>query len=102
MDSRKMVLTQTGVVALGQAVGIAVMVGIFALLGQFHYTVLLGALAGGLVATGNFLFMAIGLSLAAGSGARCQRRQSNGEILIHCSYSGDVCRAVCLRQEWIL
>ena len=84
MDSRKMVLTQTGVVALGQVVGIAVMVGIFALLGQFHYTVLLGALAGGLVATGNFLFMAIGLSLAADKAAAQDAK--GGKAMMKSSY----------------
>ena len=65
MDSRKLVLTETGIVALGQIIGIAVVVAVFAMLGRFDYTVILGALAGGLVATINFLFMAIGLSLAA-------------------------------------
>ena len=85
MDSRKMVLTQTGIVALGQIVGIAVMVGIFALLGQFNYTVLLGAMAGGIVATGNFLFMAIGLSLAADK-AQAQDAKG-GKAMVKSSYA---------------
>ena len=65
MESRNYVLKQTGIVALGQAVCTAAMLGIFALLGCFDYTVVLGGLMGGLVATLNFLFMAIGVSLAA-------------------------------------
>ena len=85
MDSRKMVLTQTGIVVLGQVVGIAVMVGIFALLGQFNYTVLLGAMAGGIVATGNFLFMAIGLSLAADK-AQAQDAKG-GKAMVKSSYA---------------
>lgn len=65
MDSRKYVLTQTGIIAIGQAVGVAVMLGIFALLGRFDYTVVLGSLMGALVATLNFFFMAVSLTLAA-------------------------------------
>ena len=65
MDSRKYVLTQTGIIAIGQAVGVAVMLGIFALLDRFDYTVVLGGLMGALVATLNFFFMAVSLTLAA-------------------------------------
>lgn len=65
MDSRKYVLTQTGIIAIGQAVGVAAIIGIFFLLGKFDYTVALGAAAGALVATLNFFFMAVSLSLAA-------------------------------------
>ena len=65
MDSRKYVLKQTGILAIGQAVCVAAMVGVFALLGYFDYTVALGGLMGAIVAVLNFLFMAIGLSLAA-------------------------------------
>ena len=84
MDSRKLVLSQTGIVALGQLIGIAVMFGIFALLGKFDYTVLLGGLAGGLVATGNFLFMAIGLSVAADKAE--QQDTKGGKGLVRSSY----------------
>jgi len=65
MDSRKYVLTQTGIIAIGQAVGVGAIIGIFSLLGKFDYTVALGAAAGALVATLNFFFMAVSLSLAA-------------------------------------
>ena len=65
MDSRKYVLTQTGIVAIGQTVGVAVMLGIFALLDRFDYTVVLGGLMGAAVATLNFFFMAVSLTLAA-------------------------------------
>ena len=65
MEARNYVLKQTAIVALGQAVCVAAMVGIFALLGYFDYTVVLGGLMGAVVAVLNFLFMAIGISLAA-------------------------------------
>lgn len=65
MDMRKYILRQTGIVALGEALGVAAMVGVFALLGYFDKTVLLGGIVGGVVAVGNFFAMAIGVSLAA-------------------------------------
>lgn len=65
MDMRKYILRQTGIVALGEALGVAAMVGIFALLGYFDETVVLGGIVGGVVAVGNFFVMAIGVSLAA-------------------------------------
>ena len=65
MDMRKYVLRQTGIVALGEAIGVTAMIGIFALLGQFDGKVLLGGIVGGLVAIANFLVMAIGVNLAA-------------------------------------
>ena len=84
MDSRKLVLTQTGVVVLGQVIGISAMIAIFAILGYFDYSVLLGALVGGLVATGNFFFMAIGLSLAADK-AQAQDAKG-GKSMVKTSY----------------
>ena len=65
MDVRKEVLRQTGIVALGEAVGVAAMIGIFALLGQYSGKVLLGGLVGGAVTVGNFLAMAIAVNIAA-------------------------------------
>ena len=65
MDIRKFILRQTGIVALGEAIGVGAMWGVFALLNAFDSTVLLGGIVGGLVAVGNFFAMAIGVSLAA-------------------------------------
>ena len=65
MDSRKIVLKETAIVALGQAVCVAAMIGIFALLGKFDTPVWLGGVLGGLLATGNFFFMAISASVAS-------------------------------------
>lgn len=65
MDIRKFVLRQTGIVALGEAIGTAAMFGIFALLGKWNMSVLLGGIVGAAVATGNFLAMAIGVNAAA-------------------------------------
>ena len=65
MDSRKLVLKQTGAIAIGQVVCVAAMVGIFALLGQFDMAVLWGGVVGGGLAVLNFLTMAVGAMIAA-------------------------------------
>ena len=65
MDSRKFVLQETIIVALGQAVCVGSMIGIFALLGKFDTSVWLGGIAGGVLAVANFFFMAISASVAA-------------------------------------
>ena len=65
MDVRKQLLRQTGVVALGEALGVAAMMGIFALLGKFDMGVVWGGIVGGLVAVGNFFAMALGVNIAA-------------------------------------
>lgn len=65
MDSRKFVLKQTAIVAIGQAGCVAAMIGIYALLGQFNMTVLWGGLVGGVLAVANFFLMAIGAMMAA-------------------------------------
>lgn len=65
MDSRKFVFQETAVVAAGQVVCVGAMFGIFALLGCFDRTVLLGGIAGALLAVLNFFFMAVGALMAA-------------------------------------
>lgn len=65
MDSRKTVFQQTGVVALGVGLGTAAMLGVFALLDQFAFSVVLGGIVGAVVAIGNFFFMAISVCMAA-------------------------------------
>lgn len=65
MDPRKIVLRETGVVALGQAICIGAMFGIFALLDKFDATVLFGGLLGGGMAILNFFVMAVCVNLAA-------------------------------------
>ena len=85
MDSRKFVLRQTLLIAIGQAVGVGVMLGIFALLDRFDYTVVLGGLVGALVALLNFFFMAVSLSLA--SDRAVQQDVKGGKGLVRSSYA---------------
>ena len=84
MDVRKVVLRQTGIIALGEAVGVAAMIGIFALLGEFDATVLVGGIVGGLVAVGNFLAMAIGVNLAVDKAQ--QQNVQGGQAALKGSY----------------
>ncbi len=65
MDSRKLVLKETAIIAVGQVICVAVMLGVFALIKRFDTTVLLGGLLGGLIAVLNFFFMAMGAMIAA-------------------------------------
>ena len=85
MDMRKYVLRQTGIVALGEAVGVAAMCGIFALLGAFDLKVVWGGLVGGAVATGNFLAMAIGVNIAADKAEN--ENVKGGQATIKSSYA---------------
>ena len=84
MDSRKIVLKETSVVAIGQLFCCAAMVGIFALLGKYESGVLFGAIAGCVIATLNFFFMAVAVSLAADKAE--QQNVKGGEALVRISY----------------
>ena len=65
MDSRKIVFKETAVIAIGEVICVAVMIGVFALLGRLDLSVVLGGSFGGVLAILNFFFMAVGASLAA-------------------------------------
>ena len=65
MDSRKIVMKETAIVAIGELVCAAIMVGVFAALGYFRMNVLWSALAGCTVMSVNYFFMAMTVSLAA-------------------------------------
>lgn len=84
MDSRKIVFTETGVVLIGQLICIPVMFAVYALLGLFDRSVLLGGVVGGLLATLNFFVMAICTSLAADKAE--QQDVKGGQALLQISY----------------
>lgn len=83
-QTKKELWKQIGIVALCEVLGVGVMIGIFALLGYFDYTVAMGGLAGGLVATLNFFFMVVGLSAAADRAE--QQDAKGGKGLVRGSY----------------
>ena len=65
MNSQKLVWNQTAVVAVGEALGVGAMYGIFALLGKLNDTVLLGGIVGGVMTVLNFFVMAVFVNIAA-------------------------------------
>lgn len=84
MDSRKLVLKETAVVAVGQLICVSVMLGIFALLDNFDRSVLLGGIFGGLLAVLNFFFMAVGAMMAADKAEN--QNVKGGQAAIQTSY----------------
>ena len=84
MDSRKFVIKQTLLILAGQAVCVAAMLGIFALLGKFDQQALLGGIFGGLIATLNFFFMAIAATIA--SDKAVNQDVKGGEATVRISY----------------
>lgn len=86
MDTRKFLFQQTLFVAAGQALCSAAMILIFALLGKYSTSVLLGGIAGALIATSNYFFMSLFATLAADK-AEAQD-VAGGQKLIQLSYMG--------------
>lgn len=84
IDSRKFVLKETGIVALGQSICVALMIGIFALLGKFDTAVWLGGIAGGVLAVANFFFMAIAATVA--SEKAVNQDVKGGQLTMRLSY----------------
>lgn len=65
MNTRKFVLRETGLLAIGQSLCAGVTVGIYALISKYNTAVLLGAVIGLLLAVGNFFLMAVAAEAAA-------------------------------------
>lgn len=85
LDSRKAVLRETAIIAAGQAIGVAAMFLLFAMLKRFDRTVLLGGLIGATLAIGNFFMMAINVTLAADKAA--SQSVSKGKSMVQTSYA---------------
>ena len=64
-QTRKIVMKETLIVLIGVLLFSAAMVGVFALLGKCDLSVILGALFGWLLTSGNFFFLAVGATVAA-------------------------------------
>lgn len=64
-ESRKLVFKETAIIAIGEVICVAAMCLVYALLGKFNLSVLLGGLVGLLIATGNFFALAVVATLAA-------------------------------------
>ena len=86
MDNRKYILSQGLIVLIGELVLSALMVGVFAILGYFDLSVVLGAAVGSAIATVNHLVLVLGV-LAASSKAE-QQDVKGGQMLVQMSYMG--------------
>ena len=84
IDSRRFVLKETGIVALGQSICVALMIDIFALLGKLDTSVWLGGIAGGVLAVANFFFMAIAATVA--SEKAVNQDVKGGQLTMRLSY----------------
>lgn len=85
MDSRKFILQETAIVAIGELVITAAMIGIFALLGWFDSTVLVGGIVGVVLGVLNFFFMAVSADSAADKAQ--QQDVKAGQGIIRASFT---------------
>ena len=85
MDSRKFVLKETLIILLGEVICSGAMVGIFALMGSFDLSIIIGAIVGAVMSTLNFFFMAVGATLAADKAEK--QDVKGGKALIQSSYT---------------
>lgn len=85
MESRKFVIKETGIILIGELICSAAMVGVFALLGYFNGTVLLGAVIGSVLSALNFFFMGVSATIAADKAVN--QDVKGGKAVIKSSYS---------------
>ena len=86
MDNRKYVLSQVLIVLIGVLALSALMVGIFAILGYWDFSVVLGAVAGAVIATLNHLVLVLGVMAAASKAEK--QDVKGGQMLVQMSYMG--------------
>lgn len=86
MNSKQFALRETFPVIIGEALLTGIMIGVFALLGKYDTSVLLGGTVGAVLATANFFLMALGTGLAADKAQ--QQDVKGGQALVHVSYLG--------------
>ena len=84
MNAKKFILRETMLLAAAECLCVAVVIGLFALLGTFDYTVVLGGLLGGALAVGNFFFMAVSADAAADKAANQEVKE--GKATMKASY----------------
>ena len=83
-EARKTVFHETAIIAVGEVIGVALMLAVFALLGRLDSAAVLGGIVGGVLAVGNFLMMAINVSLAADKAV--QQNVKAGKAMVSTSY----------------
>lgn len=86
MKTKNIVFQETATVLAGQILCTGAMIALFVLLGKYTASVLLGGVAGAAIATANFFFMALFISIASDK-AEAQDA-AGGQKLIRLSYMG--------------
>ena len=81
METRKIVLHETGIIAIGECIGVAAMFAIFALLGR-----VLGGLIGAVLTILNFFLMAVNANSAADKAVN--QDVKSGKAMLQFSYAG--------------
>ncbi len=84
MDGVKFVKRETVLIAIGEMLLVGVMLAVFAILGKFDLTVLVGGLAGGILTVFNFYIMA--LNAVSASDKAMKNDVTGGKALMHFSY----------------
>ena len=103
METRKIVLRETGIIAIGECVGVAVMIIIFALLGQFDRSVVLGGLIGGILSILNFFLMAVNANDAADKAIN--QDVKSGKAMLQFSYAARLAMIFvpfCMREKQLV
>lgn len=84
MDPRRYVKRETLFIAAGEFILVGVMIAVFAVIGKFDWSVLIGGIAGGLLTVFNFYIMA--LNAVAASDKAVKQDVTGGKALMHFSY----------------
>ena len=86
MNNRKYMISQVLTVLAGQVLLSGIMAAVFAVLGYFDRSVLLGAAVGALIATANHFVLVLGVMAAA---AKAEKQDvKGGQTLVQLSYMG--------------
>lgn len=80
----RLILKETGIVLIGEAVCIALMLGVFALIGRLDRPVLTGAAVGLVLAAGNYFMMAV--SAGSASERAASQDVKGGKQIMRTSY----------------
>ncbi len=84
MDSRSIVFKETAVIVIGQVICVPLMILVFYLAGYFDRSVVIGGIAGGLIAAANFFLMALSACVAADKAE--QQDVKGGQATMQTSY----------------
>ena len=86
MNSKNTAFRDSRNVLIGQVICTAAMIAVFSVLGKYQLSVLLGGIAGAVIATANFFLMSFFANKAADKAE--QQDITGGQKLIHLSYMG--------------